>query len=195
MQNQEHLYQNEQTAENDDRLNTDPREQNRQQEGQRQPYTEGYHGPERGNIWSEGEKLQVEPASRNKKSVGWLLGIIILLCAVFIAGSIVGTIVSWLSWLVLTVLIILCAYAFILNWRIVTIPMPERRFQVMEHAHLVINNGLGRVAIRRGESDAITVLATKRASGFGINPEQMQIFYNQRGDTLDISTRVHWNIL
>lgn len=195
MQNQEHIYKNEQTAESDYRLNTDPREQSRQQEEPFQPYHEGYRGPERGDIWSEGEKLQGEPASQNKKSVGWLLGVIVLLCAVFIAGSIVGAIVSWLSWLVLTVLIILGAYAFILNWRVVSIPMPERRFQVMEHARLVINNGLGRVAIRRGESDAITVLATKRASGFGINPEQMQIFYNQRGDTLDIATKVHWNIL
>jgi hypothetical protein len=139
--------------------------------------------------------LQAGPVGRDRKSAGGLLALIVLLCAVFIAGSIFGVIVSWLSWLVLTVLIIVGIYALILNWRIVTIPLPERRFQINEHARLVIKNGLGRVAIRRGEVNAITVAATKRASGFGINPEQMQILYNQRGDTLGISTQVHWNIL
>lgn len=195
MQNQEHIYTNEQTSGNEYTINLDPREQ-RQQPGEHfQPYGEGYRGTERGDIWSEGEKLRAEPAYRNNKSVGWLLGVILLLCAVFLAGNFIGAIVSWLSWLILTTLIIVGAVAFILNWRVVTIPMPERRFQIAEHARLVINNGLGRVAIRRGETNAITVLATKRASGFGANPETMQVFYDQRGDTLGISTRVHWNIL
>jgi hypothetical protein len=197
MQNQEYSYEeSEQTSANENTINTDPRERGQQQQDEGfRPYSEGYSGPERGDIWSEGKKLQAGPASRDRKSVGGLLSLIILLCAVFLAGSVFGVIVSWLSWLVLTGLIIAGAYVFILNWRVVTIPMPERRFQVTEHARLVINNGLGRVAIRRGESNAITVAATKRASGFGINPEQMQVFYNQRGDTLGISTQVNWNIL
>ena len=194
MQNQENMYESEQGTKNEYSLNTDPREQRQQDEGDFQSYAEGYGGARRGDIWSEGEKLSPEPQSRDKKSVGWLLALIVLLCAVFIAGSILGVILVWLSWLVLTVLIIVGAFALILNWRVVTIPMPERRFQVTEHAQLVINNGLGRVAIRRGEPDAITVNVTKRASGFGINLEKMQVFYTQRGDTLGISTKVHWNI-
>lgn len=196
MQNQENMYEeNAQTPVNRYTMNTDPREQVQQPHEDFRSYTEGYGGPERRDIWSEGEKLRAEPASRDRKSIGWLLTIIVLVCAAFIAGSTIGVIAHWLSWLVLTVLIMFAAFAFITNWRVVTIPMPERRFQITEHARLVINNGLGRVAIRRGETNAITVSATKRASGFGINPEQMQVFYDQRGDMLGISTKVHWNIL
>lgn len=195
MQNQEHLYKAEQIPSNEPTINTDPREQVQHPEENFRPYSEGYGGLEYRDVWSEGEKLRAEPARKNKKSIGWLLMLIILVCAALIAGSTIGVIVHWLSWLTLMVLIVLAAVAFIMNWRTVTIPMPERRFQVTEHARLVINNGLGRVAIRRGETNAITVSATKRASGFGINLEEMQVFYDQRGDSLNISTKVHWNIL
>ncbi|HEX7734224.1 MAG TPA: DUF4097 family beta strand repeat-containing protein [Ktedonobacteraceae bacterium] len=194
MQNQEHMYEQEQPSRSENGINTDPREQERQVVGEYRSYGEGYGGPSRGDVWSEGEKLRVEPQSRDRRSVGWVLSMIVLICAVFIAGSIFGVILTWLSWAVLTILITVGIVAFILNWRVVTIPMPERRFQINEHARLVINNGLGKVAIRRGEPNAITVNATKRASGFGTNPEQMQIMYDQRGDTLGITTRVHWNI-
>lgn len=194
MQNQEHIYEQEQQVNNENRINTDPREQGKQAEEEYRSYSEGYGGAIRRDIWSEGEKLQAEPQIRDTKSVGWVLTVIAVLCAVFIAGTLFGVIINWLSWVVLTVLVTVGIGAFILNWRVVTIPMPERRFQINEHARLVIKNGLGRVAIRRGESNAITVNATKRASGFGTNPEQMQIMYDQRGDTLGISTRVHWNI-
>ncbi|HEY0754845.1 MAG TPA: DUF4097 family beta strand repeat-containing protein [Ktedonobacteraceae bacterium] len=196
MQNHEQSYEiYEQASVSEHSSNTDPREQGQEQisEGW-PPYSQGYGHSERNDIWSEGEKLRVEPARKNKQSVSWFLGLIILLCALFIAGSILGLILIWLSWLVLTVLVTIGIFAFILNWRIVSIPMPERRFQISEHARLVINNGLGRVAIRRGEPDAITVNVTKRASGFGINPEKMQVLYNQRASTLGISTKVRWNI-
>ena len=191
MQNQEHIYENEQKATDRPAINTDPREQGQGEESYR-PYAEGYNGFEGRGIWSEGEKLRPEP--RSQRGVGWPLSLIVLLCAVFIAGTIAGPIAHWLSWLVLSILVVLGTAIFILNWRIVTIPMPERRFQISEHARLTIHNGLGRVAIRRGEPGVITVNATKRASGLGTNPEQMQVLYDQRGDTLDISTKVNWNI-
>jgi putative adhesin len=70
-----------------------------------------------------------------------------------------------------------------------------RTFQIMEHARLVINNGAGSVSIRRGEEGIVSVTATKRASGFGIDPERMQINYNQNGDTLDISSHMAWSLL
>ncbi|HVU71075.1 MAG TPA: hypothetical protein VHD63_28365, partial [Ktedonobacteraceae bacterium] len=77
MQNHEHIYTNEQTSGNEYTINPDPREQ-RQQPGEHfQPYNEGYRGTERGDIWSEGEKLRVEPVYKNNKSVGWLLGVIL----------------------------------------------------------------------------------------------------------------------
>ncbi len=195
MQNQEHMYENNQETGNTPALNTDPREQVHEHAESFRPYTEGYYGSARRDIWSEGEKLQAEPGNKNRQNISWFLSLAILLCAVFIAGSIFGTIVSWLSWLIVMLLIIAVAVAFILNWRIISFAMPERRFQITEHARLDINNAMGKVAIRRGEPGVITVNATKRASGFGINPEQMQAFYNQRGDALDITTKVNWHIL
>jgi hypothetical protein len=41
----------------------------------------------------------------------------------------------------------------------------------------------------------VSVTATKRASGIGIDAERMQIHYNQYGDTLDISSRMAWSLL
>jgi hypothetical protein len=193
MQNQEHIYSTSGAAQPDERvLNTDPREQTQPQTDTYQPYEEGYRGLRIGDIWSEGEKLRPEPKS--EKSVGGLLALVALLCAVFIAGSIFGVILSWLSWLVVILLIVAGLSALATNWRIVTIPMPVRTFQIMEHARLVITNGAGKVAIRRGEEGMISVAATKRASGFGIDPEKMQIGYDQRGDALNIFTQVSWNI-
>jgi hypothetical protein len=193
MQNQEHIYSTARAAQPDERpLNTDPREQTQPQTDTYQPYEEGYRGLRIGDIWSEGEKLRPEPKS--EKSVGGLLALVALLCAVFIAGSIFGVILSWLSWLVVILLIVAGLSALATNWRIVTIPMPVRTFQITEHARLVITNGAGKIAIRRGEEGMISVAATKKASGFGIDPEKMQIGYDQRGDALNIFTQVSWNI-
>ena len=195
MQNQEQTFEtSEQTSANGYTINTDPREQVQQSEEDFRPYTEGYNGPERRDIWSEGEKLQADPRGKSNKNIIWLLVLVALLCAVFIAGSTFGAIVSWLSWLIVTLLVFAGAIALILNWRVVNFPMLERRFQIMEHARLEINNVAGKVAIRRGEPGVITVAALKRASGFRINPEQMQVLYDQRGDALNISTKVDWNI-
>ena len=195
MQDQEHIYEKpEQTSVDKHTINTDPREQVQQSEENFQPYTEGYNGPRRYDIWSEGEKLRAEPAGKSKKSMNWLLSLVVLLCVILIAAGILGVILIWLSWLIVMILIVLGATAFILNWRIVSFPMPERRFQVMEHAQLDLSNAAGRVAIRRGEPGVITVNATRRASGFGINPAQMQVFYDQRDDKVGISTKVNWHI-
>ncbi len=188
MQNQEHIYE---TRPGERATNTDPREQAGQQNDTYPSYEAGYSGFR--DPWSEGEKLRPEPGS--EKGMGGLLALVALLCAVFIAGSLFGVILSWLSWVVVIVLVVAGLGALATNWRIVTIPMPTRSFQIMEHARLTINNGAGRVTIRRGEEGVISVAATKRASGFGIDPEKMQVNYDQRGDNLNIDTRVTWNIL
>lgn len=194
MQNQENLYNESEQAETNERtINVDPREQAQQQEYTYRPYEDGYSGLNARDVWSEGEKLRIEP--RSQKSISGLLLLIALLCAVFIAGGLFSGILSWLSWVVVIVLIIAGISAFATNWRVVTIPMPERRFQVTEHARLTLKNGAGKVAIRRGDQNVISVVATKRASGFGIDPEKMQVNYDQRGDALHISTQVAWNIL
>src|SRR5436309_6675771 len=174
--------------------NTDPREQPPSQEYTYRPYEEGYTDLSERDFWPrEDEKLRPEP--KNQKSMGELLALLVLLCAVFIAGSFFGVILSWLTWVVVIVLIIAGLAALATNWRVVTIPMPTHTFQIMEHARLVINNGAGTVAIRRGEEGLVSVTATKRASGIGIDAERMQITYNQYGDTLDISSRMIWSIL
>ncbi len=175
-------------------VNTDPREQPFIQEPEYRSYEEGYTDQNERAYWPfEGEKLQPEP--KNEKGMGGLLALIVLLCAVFILGSFFGAILSWLTWLVVIVLIIAGLAALATNWRVVMIPMPTRTFQILEHARLVINNGAGTVSIRRGEEGVVGVTATKRASGFGIDPERMQVNYNQHGDTLDISSHMAWSLL
>src|SRR6266480_4547888 len=179
---------------NERQINTDSREQPPSQASTYRSYEEGYADQSERDYWPfEGEKLQPEP--KNQKSMGGLLALVVLLCAVFIAGSFFGVILSWLTWVVVIVLIIAGLAALATNWRVVTIPMPTRTFQIMEHARLVINNGAGTVSIRRGEEGMVSVTATKRASGIGINAERMQINYNHYGDMLDISSRMAWSIL
>ena len=117
--------------------------------------------------------IEALPSQMDSSSCG-LLALLVLLCAVFIAGSFFGVVLSWLTWLVVIVLIIAGLAALATNWRVVTIPMPTRTFQIMEHAKLVINNGAGTVAIRRGEEGTVSVTATKRASGIGIDAERMK---------------------
>jgi DUF4097 and DUF4098 domain-containing protein YvlB len=175
-------------------INTDPREQLSSQASAYHSYEEGYSDQSERDYWPfEGEKLQ--PAPKNEKSIGGLLALVVLLCAVFIAGSFFGVILSWLTWVVVIVLIIAGLAALATNWRVVTIPMPTRTFQIMEHARLVINNGAGTVSIRRGEEGIVNVTATKRASGIGVDTERMQIIYNQYGDVLDISSHTAWSLL
>jgi Putative adhesin len=192
MQSQENIHNApEQVAANQRNINTDPREQFQEQNYSYRSYTEGYTGLDARDAWSYGEKLR--PESKDQRSIGGLLAIIVLLCAVFIAGSMFGAILSWLTWMLVVVLVVLGLAALASNWRVVTIPLPTRTFQITEHARLVLNNSSGRVVIRRGEQGVITVNATKRASGIGINPEQMQVRTEQQGDTVDISTQVDWN--
>lgn len=174
--------------------NTDPREQPGAQEYPSRSYEEGYSGLNEQDFWSgAGEKVRPEP--KQQKNMGGLLAVLALICVAFIAGSLYGVVLSWLTWIIVAVLIIAGMVALATNWRVVTIPMPTRTFQIMEHARLVINNGSGAVTIRRGNEGVISVAATKRASGIGIDPERMQINYNQYGDTLDISSHMIWSFL
>lgn len=191
MQNQENIYSTPAYTPDERQTNNDPREQ-AQQEYTDRSYTEGYTGLDPRDIWSTGEKML--PETRNKKGMGQLLLVIALLCVAFIAGSYFGVLLNWLSWILISVLIIAALGALATNWRVVIIPMPTRTFQITEHAHLAIKNGSGKVIIRRGEVDQIHVSATKRASGLGINPENMQIHYDQRSDAVSITTDVAWHI-
>lgn len=197
MQSQEHSY--EQSYEQssiispDDRVsNTDPRETGQQQEYTSQSYEEGYTGSSNWNAWTEGEKLR--PEMKSEKSPIGPVGIIVIVCAAFVAGSFLHIGFGWLDWLIAVVLAFVGVAAIISNWRVVTIPMPLRTFQIAEHARLVINNGAGKVEIKRGEDNVVSVAATKRASGIGVSPEGLQVDYEQHSDNLNITNKIHWNI-
>jgi hypothetical protein len=191
MQSQEEFsYNDEHRSQRENRINTDPREQ---QASSTHAYEEGYTGLDEKGIWSEGEKLQ--PEQKQQKGPWSLLLLALLLCIVFASGSLFGLILGWLSWLIVAVLILVALGFIIANWRVINIPQPLQTFQIMEHAQLTINNSAGNVSIRRGETGLVSVAATKRASGIGINPESLQILYNQRGDLLNISTQAAWNFL
>src|SRR5579863_2329060 len=145
MQNEQEFYHPSSTSEEtptpsyERQRNTDPREQPPAQEYTTRSYDEGYTGLNEQDFWSgKGDKLRPEP--KNQKSMSGLLAVLVLLCAAFIAGSLFGVILSWLTWIVVAVLIIAGLAALATNWRVVTIPMPTRTFQIMEHAQLVINN-------------------------------------------------------
>lgn len=191
MQHQEHISRPSEAPSPIERVSsTDPREQSAQDADPDRSERAHLHMDDR---WDEGEKLR--PVARSEKSIGGLLTLVILLCVVFIAGSVWGAILPWLSWLVVGVLVIAGLSALGSSWRIVSMPMPLRTFPIAEHARLIITNGAGRVAIRRGEEGMISVRAIRKASGFGIDPAKMQIDCDQRGDTLHIFTQVSWSIL
>lgn len=194
MQNQEHIYNMpEPTPLMEPQINSDPREQAHPQETAYTPYTEGYRGNQMHDIWNEGQKLQPTPPN-NQLSTNKLLVIIALLCLAFIAGSHFGVLLSWLSWSLVAVLIIVAIALLISHWRVVVIPMPTRTFQINEHARLVLKNSSGHVTIRRGEEGVISVTATKRVSGLIIQPEQTQVHYGQENDTVGITTNTTWNV-
>jgi hypothetical protein len=176
-------------------FNTDPREQRRAPSWGDidRTYEAGYTGLDEHDFGPrEGEKLRLAPPQR--KNIGGLLVLVVLICAAFIAGNLFGLIIDWLAWFIVIVLAIVGVTVSIANWRVVTIPLPPRSFQITEHARLVINNRSGRITIRRGEEGIVSVSPTKHASGLGINLGCMQVNYEQHGDILQISSRTGWHI-
>jgi Toastrack DUF4097 len=198
MQEQEGAFHTPEYVSPDEReINTDFREQRQSQVPPRQeyverPYTEGYTGLDANDTWFR-EDEKVRPQAPRNRGIEGLFLLVGLLCVLLIVGNISGIILSWLSWTIIGVLLVIGAFVVASNWRVVTMPVPTQSFQVMEHPHLVMNNVSGTVFIRRGEQNFVTVAATKRASGIGINLEKMAIEYNQLEDTISISTDTAWN--
>lgn len=192
MPNQEHMYNTPEPMSSGERnRNIDPREQAREINSSYRSYEERYTGDGARDVWNEGQK--VLPIQRRERSVGELVAIIALICIAFLIGTRFVLFPGWLIWAVVAVLVIGGLSVLASNWRVVTIPMPTRAFQIQEHARLVLNSGAGKVNVRRGEEGVITVAATKRASGIGINPESMQVRYDQYGDAVNVTTDVAWN--
>ncbi|GHO48234.1 DUF4097 family beta strand repeat-containing protein [Ktedonospora formicarum] len=190
MQSQESGYEPQRQASQQERaVNRDPREQaSSYAEGERveareRSYEEGYAGNYTQDSWfQEGEKLQPQaPRQRKASSVFVFIGI---LCLALIASNVLGLLSGWFIWAGVLVLIGIGAYLAVLNWRVTTLPMPMESFTIQEHARLDINNVAGRVTIRRGEDNVVTVNAMKRASGIGMTLDSMNIDYQQQGDTI-----------
>ncbi|MHB8600429.1 MAG: DUF4097 family beta strand repeat-containing protein [Ktedonobacteraceae bacterium] len=202
MQEQEGIHRTPEYAPSNEWVgNSDAREQRQwptpsQQEYAERPYAEGYSGQDSIDAWfREDEKIRPKPSGN--RGLQGLLVFIVMLCVLLIAGNVFGIIIGHLSWsfiaAIVGVLAIVGAFVAISNWRVVTLPEPVQTFSVMEHPRLVMNNGSGTISIRRGEQNVVTVAATKRASGIGVNPEKMQVQYDQRGDTINIATNAVWN--
>jgi len=67
-------------------INTDSREQPPSHESTYRSYEQGYTDQSERDYWPfEGEKLQPEP--KNQKSMGGLLALVVLLCAVLSPGA------------------------------------------------------------------------------------------------------------
>lgn len=202
MQSQEGIPQ-EQTADNQQSMYPDPREQwqaPREQHTyeerpyEERPYEEGYPGMDTDESWARpGEKIY--PQSAGQRGIEGPLLFIILLCAIVGAGMFLGIMITWLSWLLLAALMVAGLVVIALNWRVVTIPLPLQTFQVQDHPQLIIHDGAGSISLRRGEDKVVTVAATKRVSGIGMTPENMQVQYALQDNRLDISSHAIWNLL
>ena len=180
-------------------FNSDARDQRQWQQDQEypqfaeHPYAEGYAAQNVGDTWfRENEKLH--PRQNGRRGLEWLLPLLVLLCAFLIVGSVGGFILSWLSWSLISCLVIVGAGMVIAQWRVTVQPEPVRTFEVMERPQLVIHNAYGTVLLWRGEASSVTVAATKRASGIGVNFEKMHVSYEQQGDRISVSTGIRWNM-
>ncbi len=183
------------------KINTDPREQRQwqeppiqQQDYEERSYEEGYTGMDADDIWQpqEGEKLR--PRSTGQRSPNALFILFALLCAFVLGAMFSGILHTWLSLSFITVLLIGASIIATLNWRTVTIPMPTQTFSVSDHPRLLINDTMGTITIRRGENGVVNVAPTKRVSGIGVTPENMQMAYDMHDNMLHISTLIKWNI-
>ncbi len=193
MQSQENIYDTpEPTPASEQPVNTNPREPAYQPQ-EDASYAEGYTGQDRWDSWlKDGEKLQPKPKAR--WGVRELLIVLLFLCAVMVAGTIFGLIIHWLSWLILTALVIVGSVVISSNWRVVAVPLPTQTFQVSERPTLVIKNAHGTIALHRGADGVVSVAGSKRASGLGMDLSRMQVIYNQQGDTLNIAGNIFWNL-
>src|ERR1700738_4364470 len=91
------------------RLNTDLREQRQWQEPQNdeeRSYEEGYTGLDADDMWQprQGEKLR--PRSTGQRNPNGLLLLLALLCGIIIGATFIGILLTWLSWLLITALVI-----------------------------------------------------------------------------------------
>ncbi len=202
MQNQEGMSRPPQNSLSDEQaINTDPREQRQwqetppqQQNYEERSYEEGYVGMDADDMWHSRQDEKLRPRSTGQRSPNILLLLLALVCGVIIGATVIGVLLTWLSWLLLTILVTVAVAIAILNWRTVTIPMPMQSFSVSQYPRLVINDTMGTISIRRGEEGVVNVAPTKRVSGIRVTPENMRVGYELLDNMLHISTQLKWNL-
>lgn len=184
--------------ERDYRVNTDPREQAYSVPPgapyQERSYEEGYsYQSSYDDSWfqeSAGEKLR--PQQNTQHGISTIMLVLGALLLGILIGNFFGVLGSGLAWPFIIVLVLAGAFVIYSNWHVVTTPLPVESFQIQEYARLTIQNASGAVSIRKGEQNEVTVSATKRASGPWITAKNMRMDYDQRGDTLDIKSHIHF---
>jgi hypothetical protein len=74
-----------------------------------------------------------------------------------------------------------------------TATLPEHVFHVVGHTRLIVNNTAGKIRIHPGQTDSIVVQGTKYARGLGASLNDVNVDYEQQGDTVSITTDENWN--
>lgn len=195
MQSQEDMYSNQEHVSQSERaINTDPHEQSQRPEtppiysNPEHPYADGYS--DQFSPPQEGEKLR--PLADEQHGMRNVLFMLAAICLAIIISTMLGFLIHWLAWIVLSGLIFVAAFIIISNWRVTTIPLPVETFQVQEHAQLIVNNATGTISIHRGEQNLITVAPTKRVTGLWMSLDNMRINYQQQGDIITTTGKIQW---
>jgi DUF4097 and DUF4098 domain-containing protein YvlB len=95
---------------------------------------------------------------------------------------------------VLTILIIGVVFWGLVAFR-QTAALPAHTFKLAGHARLVVSNTAGAIHIHRGKSDSIVVQGTKYTRGIGGNLGDVQVSYQQQGDTVSVSSDETWSFM
>src|SRR6266700_4977021 len=73
--------------------------------------------------------------------------------------------------------------------------LPAHTFQMAGHARLIVNNTSGKISIHSGKTDSIVVQGTKYARGFSANANDVQVNYQQQGDTVTVTSDETWSFM
>ncbi|GHO93835.1 hypothetical protein KSF_038830 [Reticulibacter mediterranei] len=97
-------------------------------------------------------------------------------------------------WVVLTILIIGIVFWGLVAFR-QTAALPIHTFKVAGRARLVVSNTAGVIHIHQGKSDSIVVRGTKYTRGIGGSLDDVQVSYQQQGDTVSVTSDETWSLM
>jgi len=95
---------------------------------------------------------------------------------------------------VLTILIIGVVFWGLVAFR-QTAALPVHTFKLAGHARLVVSNTAGAIHIHHGKSNNIVVQGTKYTRGLGGNLDDVQVSYQQQGDTVSVTSDDTWSFM